>query len=485
MSLPSQGPRPWPTRNQPRSRQLSAVPDQSRRLRAGRELHRRCAEGERSYHRHVAGAGGAVNDGEQRQVDLVGMTTIDASTMSRLVSRLVQHRARHAQPLGEEQPRGGGGVVGQGPRAGAAARSRSRVKLEATASAGLSAKELAVVKRRCRATSYGNLRRAYALNGQRLRTARSVITVEIREIVNESARSQCAARQGSARLARHGPAGARRRLRPAGLCAEPRPGAQAQRSSTATGCGRGSAQPKRLAYGPKPIEKLDLFATSRVQRADQRLHPRRRLAARTARTTPSWRRCTCAPARIGRARLQRRREAPTATCCRWPIRCAARSPGSTRTPRASAAIPTAFYVSGQSSGAHLGGCVVTTDWKRYGVPAGHREGRAAAARGMYDLKPVRLSKRSDYVEFTDEMRGEADLAAPSRPAQLPGDRRLRHLRDAGVPAPEPRVRRGGEGGRQAGHATGGRGLQPLRDRRDDRQSLGLLGSAVLEQMKLA
>src|SRR5688572_25214906 len=30
------------------------------------------------------------NNGEQRQVDLVGMTSIDASTMSRLVSRLVR-----------------------------------------------------------------------------------------------------------------------------------------------------------------------------------------------------------------------------------------------------------------------------------------------------------------------------------------------------------------------------------------------------------
>ena len=30
------------------------------------------------------------NNGEQRQVDLVDMTSIDASTMSRLVSRLVR-----------------------------------------------------------------------------------------------------------------------------------------------------------------------------------------------------------------------------------------------------------------------------------------------------------------------------------------------------------------------------------------------------------
>ena len=41
------------------------------------------------------------NNGEQRQIDLVTMTSIDASTMSRLVSRLVRMGPRHAQPLGD------------------------------------------------------------------------------------------------------------------------------------------------------------------------------------------------------------------------------------------------------------------------------------------------------------------------------------------------------------------------------------------------
>jgi arylformamidase len=63
--------------------------------------------------------------------------------------------------------------------------------------------------------------------------------------------------------------------------------------------------------------------------------------------------------------------------------------------------PNRIYVSGQSSGAHLTGCVVTTDWKDYGVPSDIVKG-ALCCSGMYDLKPVRLSKRSDYVAFTDE-----------------------------------------------------------------------------------
>ena len=64
--------------------------------------------------------------------------------------------------------------------------------------------------------------------------------------------------------------------------------------------------------------------------------------------------------------------------------------------------PSRIYVSGQSSGAHLAGCVVTTDWKDYGVPADIVKG-ALLCSGMYDLKPVRLSKRSEYVAFTDDI----------------------------------------------------------------------------------
>jgi arylformamidase len=64
--------------------------------------------------------------------------------------------------------------------------------------------------------------------------------------------------------------------------------------------------------------------------------------------------------------------------------------------------PSRLFVSGQSSGAHLAGNVVTTDWKDYGVPADIVKG-ALLCSGMYDLKPVRLSKRSEYVAFTDEV----------------------------------------------------------------------------------
>jgi arylformamidase len=64
--------------------------------------------------------------------------------------------------------------------------------------------------------------------------------------------------------------------------------------------------------------------------------------------------------------------------------------------------PDRLYLSSHSSGSHLGGCVVTHDWRKENLPADILKG-AALGSGMYDLAPVRLSKRSKYVKFTDEM----------------------------------------------------------------------------------
>jgi arylformamidase len=64
--------------------------------------------------------------------------------------------------------------------------------------------------------------------------------------------------------------------------------------------------------------------------------------------------------------------------------------------------PNRLYLSSHSSGSHIGGCVVTHDWRKDNLPADILKG-AILGSGMYDLKPVRLSKRSKYVKFTDEM----------------------------------------------------------------------------------
>jgi arylformamidase len=63
--------------------------------------------------------------------------------------------------------------------------------------------------------------------------------------------------------------------------------------------------------------------------------------------------------------------------------------------------PDRIYITGHSSGAHLGGCVLITDWERdFSLPRDTVKG-ATLCSGMYDLKPARLSKRGDYVKFTD------------------------------------------------------------------------------------
>lgn len=65
--------------------------------------------------------------------------------------------------------------------------------------------------------------------------------------------------------------------------------------------------------------------------------------------------------------------------------------------------PQRVYLTGHSSGAHLSGCTLVTDWeKEFGLPADVIKGGLLIS-GMYDLKPVRLSKRSKYVNFTDEV----------------------------------------------------------------------------------
>jgi arylformamidase len=65
--------------------------------------------------------------------------------------------------------------------------------------------------------------------------------------------------------------------------------------------------------------------------------------------------------------------------------------------------PNRIYVSGHSSGGHLAGVVMITDWKRdFALPTDIVKGGLLMS-GMYDLKPVRLSKRSAYVKFKDEM----------------------------------------------------------------------------------
>ena len=62
-----------------------------------------------------------------------------------------------------------------------------------------------------------------------------------------------------------------------------------------------------------------------------------------------------------------------------------------------------IYLGGQSSGAHLAAVALTTHWHRaFGLPQGLIKGGLCTS-GMYELAPVRLSARANYVKFTEEM----------------------------------------------------------------------------------
>jgi arylformamidase len=62
-----------------------------------------------------------------------------------------------------------------------------------------------------------------------------------------------------------------------------------------------------------------------------------------------------------------------------------------------------IHLYGHSSGAHLAGVAMVTDWPGvFGLPADVIKSGLLCS-GMYDLRPVRLSARSRYVNFTDDM----------------------------------------------------------------------------------
>jgi arylformamidase len=60
--------------------------------------------------------------------------------------------------------------------------------------------------------------------------------------------------------------------------------------------------------------------------------------------------------------------------------------------------PERHYLSGFSSGAHLASVLLTSDWVALGVPA-HVFRGALLCSGMYDMTPVALSSRREFVNL--------------------------------------------------------------------------------------
>ncbi len=146
--------------------------------------------------------------------------------------------------------------------------------------------------------------------------------------------------------------------------------------------------------------------------------------------------------------------------------------------------PDRLYLSGHSSGAHPAGVALVTDWrKEFNLPADLLKGCLCCS-GMFDLKPVRLSSRSTYVKFTDEM--EQALGAQ------------RHLDKINCPLivahgtlETPEFQRQARDFAAAVQASGkrvqflvGEGYHHFEIVETLASPYGLLGRAVLEQMKL-
>ena len=169
-------------------------------------------------------------------------------------------------------------------------------------------------------------------------------------------------------------------------------------------------EPLRLAYGPTEIEKLDVYRTKRPNApVAVYIHGGAWRNGRSAEFAYLAELAVNAGAHsvildfinidaAGGNLMTMARQVRSAVA--WVYRNAASAFGGD---------PNRLYVCGHSSGGHLGGCVVTTDWKRdFGLPKDIVKG-ALLTSGMYDLKPVRLSARSNYVKFTDEI--EQELSA--------------------------------------------------------------------------
>jgi len=162
-------------------------------------------------------------------------------------------------------------------------------------------------------------------------------------------------------------------------------------------------EPQRIAYGPAPIEQLDLFRAARPNApVNVFVHGgawRGGMARNYAYPAEMF---TSAGAHYVAIDFNNVIEtggelAPMAgqvlRAIAWVCRNCASFGGD----------PDRVYVSATSSGAHFGGVAATTDWQKdFGLPRDAIKGYTLVS-GMYDLRGPRLSKRSKYVAFTDEV----------------------------------------------------------------------------------
>jgi arylformamidase len=162
-------------------------------------------------------------------------------------------------------------------------------------------------------------------------------------------------------------------------------------------------EPKRASYGPTPIERLEIYSPKRPnapihihihggawhQRpaTDYAFPAEMLINAGAHYVVPDFISVDESGGELMPMVDQVRR------CIAWTVRNAQSFGGDA----------TRVYLSGFSSGSHLAGVALLTDWaKDFDLPDDVIRG-AILSSGLYDLKAVRLSARSKYVQITDEI----------------------------------------------------------------------------------
>jgi arylformamidase len=191
----------------------------------------------------------------------------------------------------------------------------------------------------------------------------------------------------------------------------------AQRFASSSEAVRGRiGAPQRVAYGPSAVEQLDIYRAKRAKApifvfihggawlggaAKDYAYPAEMFVNAGAHyIVPDFIAVKAADGDIGVMAAQVRH------AIAWVYKNAASFGGD----------PRRLYVGGHSSGGHLCGVALVTDWRKdFGLPADCIKGGLCMS-GMYDMKPVRLSVRSTYVKFTDTM--EAAMSAQRQIDQL-------------------------------------------------------------------
>lgn len=158
--------------------------------------------------------------------------------------------------------------------------------------------------------------------------------------------------------------------------------------------------PRRVAYGPTAIEQLDIFRTNRPRAPIFIFIHGGNWSSQTAfnfgyaaelftragahYVVPDFASVTDVGGDLSVLAGQVRR------AIAWVYKNAATFDGD----------PDRIVIAGHSSGGHLCGVALVTDWRDFGVPANTVKGGLCIS-GMYEMTPVRLSWRRTYVNFTD------------------------------------------------------------------------------------